>query len=177
MPSAHTCAPTPVPTTPEPTPIPTSCDAGFILLNGASCVACPCGKYASTGECADCSIGRYATSNRSEFCTAAPRSTYVDAEGQCNVTACQTGQHTVSIATNSSAGCLDTAAGYYLHNRTLKATLCPAGRLSSSINSLYCSLCGVGKYSSMGASSCSLCQEGRYQADPGQSSCDLCPYG
>ena len=122
------------------------------------------------------SIGRYAASNRSESCTAAPRSTFVDAEGQCNVTACQTGQHTVSIATNSSAECIDTAAGYYLHNRTLRATLCPAGRFSSSINSLYCSLCGVGKYSSTGASSCSLCQEGRYQIDPGQSSCDLCPY-
>ena len=40
-----------------------------------------------------------------------------------------------------------------------------------------CSDCGVGKYSSFGASSCTSCQSGKIAASAGSSSCSSCPTG
>ena len=77
---------------------------------------------------------------------------------------------------SSSVKCLDCPAGYYCEGYTydVKNPYSYNVPLASEVPT---KKCGLGRYSSTGASKCSACPAGSYSASTGTSVCDKCPAG
>lgn len=83
-----------------------------------------------------------------------------------------------SFCTAGSSGingtCMNCAAGYYGVNGTCIS--CAAGKYSNVTNSLFCSSCDVGFYSTSSSTSCTACAPGKY-SNSNQTSCVSCSAG
>ena len=144
------------------------CPLGLFSGSSASSCSsmCPAGQYSSggTAACARCSAGQYQP-------TASTATTCI---------ACAAGTSSVDVGSLSSASCLSCTAGTYSAGSGASACLsCTAGQSSppSSLTSVACATCDVGKYSTAGLD-CTSCPAGQYQTSTGASICaGACPAG
>ena len=142
-----------------------------------NCTRCPNGTYSlgKAGTCTKCPLGWYAPEG-SVKCLACPRDTYLNLEGQGDVSACMPCPlGTVSARLgNPDPECSACPPGTYQLNG--ECTSCPAGSYSR-VASVACKPCLPGTYSSGNATACTDCDIGSYSSSNFSSECAMCGAG
>ena len=148
------------------------------LVPGATvCTPCPNGTYSlgRAGACTKCPLGWWAAEG-SVKCTPCPQDTYLNLEGQGDVSSCiPCPEGTVSARLgNPDPACSACPPGTYQMNGV--CTACPAGSYSKSA-AISCKPCLAGTFSTGNATSCTDCDVGSYASSNYSTECVSCGAG
>lgn len=142
-----------------------------------SCRVCPNGTYSlsGAGTCNKCPLGWWAAEGSTE-CTPCPRDTYLNLEGQGDISACTPCPlGTVSNRLgNPDPACSACPPGTYQLDGV--CTACLAGSYSRSA-SISCKPCLPGTFSGANATSCTECIVGSYARRNFSDECEYCAAG
>ena len=167
----------------------TACPSGYTSNVGATAqnkcyMSVPAGKYlsAKASSATNCPAGQYRSGAVTKYygesvsCTNCAANTY-STGGASSCAGCPSGYGVASGAGTAQNKCyMSVPAGKYLSAKASSSTNCPAGQYRSGTatvyygNSVGCSGCGGGKWSSAGSSGCSTISAGCYGTN-GTSSC------
>ncbi|GMH88338.1 hypothetical protein TrST_g13960 [Triparma strigata] len=148
-------------------------EPGFkICVEPPEVASCNAGQYASGSSCLDCPVGKFSSAG-SEQCTVCASGKYSASQASSSCYSCPAGKYLSDAAMSSSE-----------HDSPNDCSVCGGGKYSS-VGSNACTNCAAGKYNSGDSTSASLhdssvdcasCVRGK-ASSPGSSSCTICDAG
>ena len=171
------------------------------LRGAATCSACPSGKYSADpiSACAMCPEGEFQQNDGRMSCTVCSSGSMVDTlseRGGSSCTACDFGRYspistvacavchpgstTNTLTKSGGTTCTTCVAGQYSSGSTEVCRLCQAGSETEKLlerGSSNCTACASGMFSTDSTIGCKMCAVGQYQAQKGNTSCEICHPG
>ena len=172
----------------------TSCPSGYGVASGSGTaqnkcyMSVPAGKYlsAKASSATNCPAGQYRsgtvniTYGSSVGCSNCAANTY-STGGASSCTGCPSGYSVASGSGTAQNKCyMSVPAGWYLNATASSATACPAGQYRSGAVTKYygesvgCSYCSYGTFSTGGAASCSTCGDNWFSRATTYNACTRC---
>jgi hypothetical protein len=152
-----------------------TCTGGYkVDALQTACSACQPSTAGNDGiTCQSCTAGYYTSGYASTSCQPCPAGNYSGA-GYDHCIGCSAGYYSASMA----SGCLPCSAGKVTTQEGVGTCVsCLAGKSTGmATGGSSCSICAVGRYATIGATTCTACVAalGEFQPSPGQSSCETC---
>lgn len=151
------------------------------IFDGSTCTGCPLGQIGSNGACVHCPAGKVRSNEYDDICSECPDGKITDPNHVACL--CLPGTLTTPLGcANCSSGryqplsgqdtCLDCARGTYSIQNSVACVGCPAGYVTFTNGSSFCSSCPPGKGEQNG-----VCQDCAHGEENIEGLCTICPAG